>query len=1556
MKRVLLIIVSFLFCTVVYATSTYSQAQELANDYIKRFPNYQRYMITRNAKYGFNSSNNIVNNSNYKTGGLINEQEYKISAGSINSSYLFNGLTFFTMTESGNQVKIIDPKVANGIDSQNKVSASSGVRVTGYVSSEIQLRGNGTRVSPWKFIDRYNVIFEYDDTKIKVSPSTTTVSAGGWAKVNVTPTAQYTYVPQTTCGKIEDGVLKVTGVNSDVVCKIDHALREYTVNIDANGGTFSDTMHSSLGWDLTEGNTKATKKILYNAKVGNLPTSSHVSRVGYDFDGVFEGDTAINSNHQIKKDTELTVRWKGKKYKVTYEPNGGSVTPTFIEQTYGDPYTGLHSPSRTGYEFVAWYKNSGLTETYRITVDDTIVNTASDHTIYARWEANKYTVTFDANGGSVSPSTKEVTYDNTYGTLPTPTKSGYTFDGWYLETSFTNRIKSTDTVKIVADTTLHAKWLQKVTIPTDESMCNNKTYNGGAQTIVKTASEGFEWTSGSSQINVGTYTVTASIKPGYIWANETTNDKSINCSIIAKNVSVTWGNTTSFTYNESAQAPTASVTTGVSGETMAVTRTTKTAVGNYTSTASCSSVTGGQAKCSNYKLTNTTKDYTIVQREVTITAPTVNSSTLTYSGSAQNLLATSGSCTAGGKMYWYASNPTTSSTKPTFSTSSGWTTTAPSSTSYKGTNAGTYYIWYYCYVSDTTNNKAASGSTINSVLSVTKVINKYTPSITLSVETGSVDANSTNTFTASPTTISSCQGTLTAASANTSYVTITDGASNSNVASGSTKTITYKGVGYTTGTNINVNYAPTDTANCASAAQKQISISVARIANSITITCKSLTYSGSAQVLINSVTVSGGTPYYKVGTSLTSSNYSSTGSSNTSTVTGTNVGEYTIYYYIAATSVYSAKSGNKKCSIGKYTPSIALGATNGSVNINATGTFTATPTTISKCQGTLTAASANTNYVTITDGASNSNVASGTAKTITYKGIAYTTGTNINVNYAPTDTDNCSSASQKTFSAKVNKLTPTINLTDKSATYTGSAIGGNAASATYNSNSISLSYTYTYYTNSGCSTKTSSSSGGAASSGAAPKNAGTWYYKAVSTETDTYASASSACKVLTINAKKLDTPSVSITTAGKVTWGAITNADSYQVKINSGSWEAATSGSKSIPTDTTGTHTAYVRALGPANFATSDSGSASATISNKIIVSYEKTKKKCEGSFAFDTNHANSYNIDNGCSTEGSVGTCNNANVNSYKKSCVANRWTRSYSECVADTSNTTMGCTSSCEYTVTTNNCTQTCTCAHGTYSNGSCPNYTGTEHTDTKSKTCSESCPANYTLTANTCSTKYTKKTYKCYCHENGGEAGGNDPACGFALSSTKDNTGCYSYELSCSNKNHVGNTKVECLNPNTTGSKTCTKTWYTCDDGTSQTSPSCSQSPSCSYTSSSYKICSKTTYKWKSGSDYVTDYTSCGKTSGGSCSSASDVGNKSYSGSCTVNRYRYTETKCVGSYSFGDTVITPSVPTKDETENIFSSCNSTYYNKYYIKYANNYDCSNGTSPVGDKCIKIN
>ena len=61
---------------------------------------------------------------------------------------------------------------------------------------------------------------------------------------------------------------------------------------------------------------------------------------------------------------------------------------------------------------------------------------AESVTLTAQWTANSYTVTFNpGNGATVDPASRSVTFDSTYGELPTPTKNGYTFAGWYTEST-----------------------------------------------------------------------------------------------------------------------------------------------------------------------------------------------------------------------------------------------------------------------------------------------------------------------------------------------------------------------------------------------------------------------------------------------------------------------------------------------------------------------------------------------------------------------------------------------------------------------------------------------------------------------------------------------------------------------------------------------------------------------------------------------------------------------------------------------------------------------------------------------------------------------------------------------------------------------------------------------------------------------------------------------------------------------------------------------------------------------------------------------------------------
>lgn len=133
----------------------------------------------------------------------------------------------------------------------------------------------------------------------------------------------------------------------------------------------------------------------------------------------------------------------------------------------GFTYSGTKSESsdtrelkRTGYTLTRWTANGGSLsteiennkKTYYLDIEE------NDIVLHARWKANDYTVTFNANSGSCSTANKVVTYKSTYGTLPTASRIGYTFAGWFTEQSSGTQITSSSVVTTAGEHTLYAHW------------------------------------------------------------------------------------------------------------------------------------------------------------------------------------------------------------------------------------------------------------------------------------------------------------------------------------------------------------------------------------------------------------------------------------------------------------------------------------------------------------------------------------------------------------------------------------------------------------------------------------------------------------------------------------------------------------------------------------------------------------------------------------------------------------------------------------------------------------------------------------------------------------------------------------------------------------------------------------------------------------------------------------------------------------------------------------------------------------------------------------------
>ncbi|MDD3304213.1 MAG: InlB B-repeat-containing protein, partial [Clostridia bacterium] len=186
-------------------------------------------------------------------------------------------------------------------------------------------------------------------------------------------------------------------------------------------------------------------------------------------------DTVGNVNKK-----EVAVNYVRVDVTATFDAQGGTVSPTSKVVSINGTYGTLPTPTRTGYTFNGWYTGTNGTGT-NITASTTVTNT-SNHTLYAKWTINNYTATFNANGGSTaSPSTITKSYGSQLGTLPTTSKTGYTFKGWYTATSGGTQISTTTTMP-ASNVTYYAQWTVNTYI-LDLNPYMNGTNGGGGSRI-----------------------------------------------------------------------------------------------------------------------------------------------------------------------------------------------------------------------------------------------------------------------------------------------------------------------------------------------------------------------------------------------------------------------------------------------------------------------------------------------------------------------------------------------------------------------------------------------------------------------------------------------------------------------------------------------------------------------------------------------------------------------------------------------------------------------------------------------------------------------------------------------------------------------------------------------------------------------------------------------------------------------------------------------------------------------------------------------------------------
>lgn len=206
---------------------------------------------------------------------------------------------------------------------------------------------------------------------------------------------------------------------------------------------------------------------------GEAVTLPVIDRDGYHFDGWFEGQQAskavastseLDATAAAGETIRLSARWT-KVYAVNLDALDGSA-PTILTVLAGETQN-FNSMSRSGYRFDGWMFN-GITVTSTADLDEFAI-AGEELSVTAAWSA-LYTISFDANGGVVTPTSIEaVVGDRSDNSLPQPSREHFRFDGWIAENG--SVVSKRDELDALATpggvVTIKAAWVAGYTIAFD---------------------------------------------------------------------------------------------------------------------------------------------------------------------------------------------------------------------------------------------------------------------------------------------------------------------------------------------------------------------------------------------------------------------------------------------------------------------------------------------------------------------------------------------------------------------------------------------------------------------------------------------------------------------------------------------------------------------------------------------------------------------------------------------------------------------------------------------------------------------------------------------------------------------------------------------------------------------------------------------------------------------------------------------------------------------------------------------------------------------------------
>ena len=186
---------------------------------------------------------------------------------------------------------------------------------------------------------------------------------------------------------------------------------------------------------------------------GKFTEPAPPSKENHTFAGWYNGDEKFDFDADTTNAPNvlnLVAKWEKSKYTVQFVSDYGSFADQPIEHGGIIDTDKLTIPEVEGYTFGGWYAD----EKHK-TKFDFNTQITGDTTVYAKWTANDYEVSFVTEHGN-APASQNVKYNGTAKDPGTLTEDGYTFDGWYTDNNYSKKFDFS--TQITGDTKVYAKW------------------------------------------------------------------------------------------------------------------------------------------------------------------------------------------------------------------------------------------------------------------------------------------------------------------------------------------------------------------------------------------------------------------------------------------------------------------------------------------------------------------------------------------------------------------------------------------------------------------------------------------------------------------------------------------------------------------------------------------------------------------------------------------------------------------------------------------------------------------------------------------------------------------------------------------------------------------------------------------------------------------------------------------------------------------------------------------------------------------------------------------